>query len=65
MQDFWNGPYYFPCVFLFKSTPVELLLSGAVLLLLAVSLRAPWRALQGLDLRIQVLTVAMLTFTRC
>lgn len=54
--------YYFPLAFLFKSTLVELSLTGGLLVLLAISLRRPWQALRSLDIEMQVLILAAMVF---
>ena len=55
--------YYFPCAFLMKSTPVELLVALSVLLLGIATLRAPLRAWRSGDVDLQVLFLAILVFT--
>jgi hypothetical protein len=50
--------YYFPVVFLFKSTPVELALVSFLIVAAGVSYRHPWRTLTALDSSMQCLLVA-------
>jgi len=50
--------YYFPLMFLFKSTPAELALTMFLLVLIATSVRHPWRALTTADASMQTLLVA-------
>jgi len=55
--------YYFPCTFLMKSTPVELLLAAGLFALCIVGLRAPRRAWKSLDTDLQVLCLAVAIFS--
>jgi hypothetical protein len=56
--------YYFPCAFAFKSTPVEGLLTGVVLVAILLSLRSPWTSFRSLDAERQAMllgTAVLLT----
>lgn len=50
--------YYFPIVFLLKSTPAELALALFLLITTVVAVRHPWRALLALDSSAQCLLLA-------
>jgi hypothetical protein len=54
-QGWW---YYFPIVFLIKSTPAELALAVVLLAALAFALRHPWRMLTRADSSVQCWVVA-------
>lgn len=55
--------YYFPCTFLMKSTPVELLLAAGLLVLCIAGLRALPGAWKSLDIDLQVLCLAVSIFS--
>ncbi|MDI9443482.1 MAG: hypothetical protein QM844_04865, partial [Planctomycetota bacterium] len=55
--------HYFPFAFLAKSTPVELLLCGALAVLVARRLPAPWRAFKALDTQVQSLLIGAAVFS--
>lgn len=55
--------YYFPFAFLVKSTPVELFLCAALVVLVARTLPAPWRAFKALDTQVQSLFIGAAVFS--